>query len=171
MTLAYETINFFAFVIIGFVFCILFDIFRALRMIKKINSRQVCIQDVIYFLIVGIILVLVITKFVKEVFRFYYIIGVLIGITTYIGIVGNFIRNLFVKIFKAYDKLYKFIMLPLTLYITIFEGVINKFKKIVIKCCKKISYMVNFYYNKLKNSFKKKKDKQKRVEKSDKKWK
>lgn len=157
MTLANETINFLIFIAMGFVFSILFDIFRALRKVRKVGSKIVCVQDIIYFLIVGIILVLVIINYVKETFRFYYILGIILGITTYIGIIGNFIRNLFIKLFKAYDKLYKFIILPLEPFKQFFGSSINKFKKFVINCCKKISYMVNFYYNKLINVLKKKK--------------
>lgn len=151
MTLENETINFFIFVSIGFLYSMLFDVFRALRKVRKTDTKIVLIQDIIYFLLIGIILIIIIINFVKEMFRLYYIIGIILGITSYIGLIGNHIMNMFVKIFKAYDKLYQFVMLPFEPYNKIIKSVTNKFKKIVTKCCKKISYMINFYYNKMKN--------------------
>lgn len=151
MTLENETINFFIFVGIGMLYSILFDVFRALRRVRKTNTKIVLVQDIMYFLIIGVILVITIINFVKEMFRFYYIIGIILGITCYIGIIGNHIMNLFVNVFKAYDKLYQFIILPLEPYKSFFKIAINNFKKFVIKYCKKISYMINFYYSKMKN--------------------
>ena len=144
MTLFKETKIFLTFVILGLLFSFIFDMFRAIRRFKKPNKYSVLIQDIIYFIIIGtILLVLLINVFNSEI-RLYNILSIVLGVIIYISVFGNCIRNIFCKIFKFNNKIHEFIVLPLIIYTTIFSSLINKFKKNVIKCCKKILYMINF---------------------------
>ena len=144
MTLFKETKIFLAFVLLGLVFSFIFDVFRAIRRVRKPGVYSIYIQDIIYFSIIGVILLfLMINVFNSEV-RLYNILSIILGVVIYISVFGNSIRNIFCKIFRLNNKILEFIILPLSIYTTFFSGLINKFKKIVIKCCKKILYMINF---------------------------
>ena len=151
MTLSNETITFFKFVLLGAIFSFLFDIFRGLRRVKKTKEIVVCIQDIIYFLIIGIILTISIVKYLDTEIRLYLFFAIVLGITIYVSIVGNIVRNIFAKIFMVEDKILEFIFLPISLYKTVFEKQINILKKFVVKYCKKISHMINF--NRVKTKF------------------
>ena len=141
-----ETIQFFVFVILGMVFSIIFDFFRALRKNRKISRVKVYIQDIIYFLIVGFIFIIVMLNYTNAPFRLYLLIGIILGITFYIGVFGNHILNIFVKLLNFYHNILEFIFLPLYVYGDIFKKQIYFLKKFVLNCCKKISYMVNSKY-------------------------
>lgn len=143
MTLSQETIIFLTFVLIGMLFSIIFDVFRAIRKIKKTNIRIICIQDIIYFILIGIILIITIINFMDSEIRAYLVLAIVLGAIIYISVFGNFIRNVFASIFRINGKIIDFLILPIKLYLTLFESKINILRKIVVKCCKKISYMVN----------------------------
>lgn len=128
------------------IFSIIFDFFRALRKNKKTSRTKVYIQDIIYFFIVGIIFLKVMLNYTNEPFRLYLLIGIMLGVTFYIGLFGNHILNIFVKFLNIYHNILGFIFLPLMVYKDIFKKQIYFLKKFVLNCCKKISYMVNSKY-------------------------
>ena len=84
--------------------------------------------------------------------RFYLIIAILLGIIIYIGIIGNKILNIMVGILKITNEVVEFLFLPLIAFRQLFDRQIIFLKKYVIKCCKKISYMINL--NHIKEKFK-----------------
>lgn len=150
MSLCDETIIFLAFVGIGFVFSIIFDFFRAIRKLKKVKNRAVYIQDILYFITIGILLLIAVLNIQKDVFRLYLIVAIILGIMIYISVIGNKVMKLFLSILKASNAVKKFILLPIKVYLTIFDKQLRKIKKYVIYCCKKISYMIEFYHKKIK---------------------
>ena len=76
-----------------------------------------------------------------------------VGIVIYISTVGNMVMNVFIKLIKLSGKIIEFLFLPITLYTTLFEKQIVILKKYVIKCCKKIKYMINLNHIKKKFDF------------------
>jgi len=149
MTISDETIIFLVFVVLGMFFSFIFDIFRALRKIKHSKNMVIYIQDIVYFTLIGVMLLLAIININADI-RFYLIIAIVVGVAIYISIFGNFILNIFVKIFKMGGLIIEFLLIPIVLYTTLFNKQINILKKIVLKCCKKISYMINFNHVKTK---------------------
>ena len=143
MTLCEETTVFLLFVFLGMLFSVIFDVFRAIRKIKHLKNRTICIQDIIYFLIIGVILLVIIINYMNTELRAYLILAIVLGIVIYISTVGNIIMNLIVKLIKVNGKIIEFLILPLTLYSGIFDKQTVILKKYGIKCCKKIKYMVN----------------------------
>lgn len=161
MTLSEETTVFLIFVVMGMLFSVIFDVFRAIRKVKKLKNRTIYFQDIIYFLIVGTILLLIIINYMNTELRVYLILAIILGVIIYISTVGNMVMNLIVKFIKISGKILQFIFLPVTLYMTIFEKQIVIFKKYVIKCCKKITDMVNL--NHIKKKFDILKTKEERI--------
>ncbi|MBQ8043296.1 MAG: spore cortex biosynthesis protein YabQ [Clostridia bacterium] len=150
MTLSEETTVFLIFVVMGMVFSVIFDIFRAIRKVKKLKNKTIYFQDIIYFLIVGSILLVIIINYMNTELRIYLILAIILGVIIYISTVGNMVMNLIVKFIKISGKIIEFLFLPITLYIGIFEKQIVILKKYVIKCCKKIKDMINLNHIKKK---------------------
>ena len=143
MTLRAETISFITFIFIGMLFSAIFDFFRAVRKVRKTSIISIYVQDIIYFVIIGIIMLTIIINFMSEGIRGYLIFGIILGIIMYIGVFGNIVRNIFINILRLSGGILEFLMLPLNIYSELFDSQINILKKIVVKYCKKISYMVN----------------------------
>lgn len=158
MTLSEETTVFLIFVVMGMLFSVIFDIFRAIRKVKKPKSKIVNFQDIIYFLIIGVILLLIIINYMNSELRIYLILAIILGVIIYICTIGNMIMNLFVKLIKISGKIIGFLTLPITVYMELFEKQIIILIKYVIKCCKKIRDMVNL--NRIKDNFNKIKTKE-----------
>ena len=152
MTLSEETTVFLIFVVMGMLFSVIFDMFRAIRKVKKPKSKTIYFQDIIYFLIVGCVLLWVIINYMNTELRIYLILAIFLGIIIYISTVGNPVMNLIVKLIGVSKSIAQFLILPLTVYTTLFEKQIIILKKYVINCCKKISNMINL--NHVKNKFK-----------------
>lgn len=155
MVLHSETIDFLIFVLVGFIFSIIFDFFRAIRKFKKVKTNTVYIQDIIYFTIIGVILLITITTFLTQTFRIYLLLSIILGVFIYIGVFGNKILKLFIKILSFGDKILQFIFLPIEALIQVYEKQIKKYKKIVVNCCKKTIYMINCNYSSFKKKIKK----------------
>ncbi len=151
MSLQSETINFFIFVVAGMFFSLLFDFFRALRKINRPNKNILNIQDIIYFIIVGIILILLIINMNGEVLRIYLILAIILGVILYTLVVRNNIRDLFVILINKMVGVIQFIFLPLKIHYMFLCMVCKKIKKCVKLSCKKKSDMIEFYHKKVKN--------------------
>lgn len=138
------------FVLLGAIFSVIFDFFRALRKVKKPKNFTVYIQDIIYFCIIGAILIVTMINYTKESFRLYLLLSIVLGVFIYIGVFGNMIFNIFQNIIKASNEIVEFIFITLELPKQLFKKQMWFIKKIVKNCCKKIYNMVNFKYSKLK---------------------
>lgn len=89
----------------GMVIGIIFDFFRILRKLIKFPDFIVYIQDIIFWILTGIILIFLLFVFTNGVFRFYIIINLFFGIIVYfltfskfifkiITVSNNFFKNL-----------------------------------------------------------------------------
>ncbi|MBR6688513.1 MAG: spore cortex biosynthesis protein YabQ [Clostridia bacterium] len=145
-----ETRNFLFFVVIGTIFSVIFDFFRAVRKVKKPKNNIVTIQDVIYFVLIGVILVLAIVNIKDEVFRLYLMLAIVLGIIMYSLIIENRIRDIFVILINSMGGIMEFIFLPLKVQTVFWSRIYKKVKKTVKLCCKKKTNMIEFYHRKVK---------------------
>ena len=143
-SLSNESKSFLMFVLLGGIFSFIYDFFRAIRRGKKVTTASIYIQDITYFLIVGALLIYFLINELYGEIRLYIFIAILLGVVIYMSIFGNSIRNIIFNMLSVNKKAFKFIILPLSIISEIFGGPIKYLKKIVINCCKKISYMINF---------------------------
>ena len=132
MTLSHETITFFIFIVTGMLFSIIFDVFRAIRKVKKVKNKTICIQDILYFIIIGTILVCIMINYMDSEFRIHLIFAIILGIILYMSIIGNFVLNIFVKILNMGKSIIEFIFLPITLYIEPLNKQTNIIQKNII---------------------------------------
>lgn len=110
--------TFILFFIIGIGISILFDFFRAIRKNFRTSDRLTLIQDILFTVISGIIIIYSMIILNRGEVRFYLFIGILLGIIIYsltIEKICVIILNVFVKICK------KIIKIPLFCYKKVFN--------------------------------------------------
>lgn len=162
---------FLIFIINGFIIGILFDIFRILRKTFKTPDLITYIEDLIFWLITGIITLYNIFKFNNGEIRIYIFIGIAIGLTVYIMTFSKHFMNLSVKIItiikNIVGKILGIILYPIKLILEILKKTLFKpisfiflnFRKVSTKFTKKIT---NIHLNVKNSKFMKKNTVQKK---------
>ena len=143
-----QLINFIYFIITGMLLSIVFDIFRILRRSFKTSDIVTNIEDVIFGIITGIIILSSIFLFNNGELRLYIFLGILTGIIFYMLFISkyfiklnvsiiNFIKKIIILITKPFIILFKFIkklfFKPISFIII---NIKLLFSKIFIKCKK-----------------------------------
>ncbi len=148
-----QLINFGYFICIGAILSIIFDIFRILRKSIKTSDIITNIEDVLFAIISGIILVFSIFTFNKGELRLYIFLGIFIGIILYMLFISKYFIKInlyiinFVKLILSYvlkpfiyiqKLLKKLIFKPiLFIFVNFKKNFLNFYKKITKKRFKK----------------------------------
>ena len=90
--------NFFVFIILGLIISFIFDIFRILRKKFKTNNFITYIEDILFWLISGFLIITAIFKFNDGELRAYLFIGILLGIVIYIMLFTKLVNSILLKI-------------------------------------------------------------------------
>lgn len=151
MELKDETISFFMFILLGILVGIIFDFFRAIRKVKKYKEKYIYLQDIIFFLVVGIVLASVLIYKLEEELRLYLFLSLFLGVVIYISTISMLIIKIFISIIKISDEIVKFIFLPLTLYKYIFVTIYVFLTKKCKKCCNNFHNMISYFYKPIVN--------------------
>ena len=112
--------NFFYFILTGVILSIVFDIFRILRRSFKTSDIVTNIEDVLFGVITGGVILVSIFLFNNGEIRLYIFIGIFIGILLYMIFISkyfikinvaiiNFIKKTFILLIKPYIVLFKYI--------------------------------------------------------------
>ena len=119
------------FILTGIIIGILFDCFRILRRSFKTADWITYIQDIIFWILTGIIILFSIFKFNNGEIRSYIILGIFFGILIYMITISKFVVKYSVFVIQ---KLKKIISYPINIIINILKKVlINPLKKIFVK--------------------------------------
>jgi len=146
MELKEETITFFVFILVGIIIGIIFDFFRALRKIRQYKDKYIYIQDIIFFLIIGIFLSAVLIYNLEDELRVYLFLAVFLGIIIYASTISIYIVKFFSKIIQISKSIFNFIFLPLFLYKDIFMTIFDFFIKKSKIYCNKFYNMISYFY-------------------------
>ena len=94
----FQLYNFFIFIVLGLIIALIFDLFRILR--KKFNTNNIItyIEDVLFWIISGFLIISAVFKFNNGELRLYLFLGILIGIVMYMLLFTKFINLIFLKI-------------------------------------------------------------------------
>ena len=148
-----QTYLFIIFTIVGIIIGILFDIFRILRKSFKTKDIVTYIEDILFWILTGIIILFSMYRFSNGELRFFMIIGILMGtliymitFSKYIIKISVFIINLIKKIIVYPIKVVKRILKKIIIR-PIFIICIN-FKKNIINFVKKIKKTGGFFEKK-----------------------
>ena len=96
---------FMIFTINGILIGFLFDIFRILRKSFKTNDIITYIEDVLFWILTGIIILFTMCKFCDGELRGFTIIGVLMGVILYMLTISTYIIKVFVFIIKILNMI------------------------------------------------------------------
>lgn len=146
MELKEETITFFIFILLGIIVGIIFDFFRAIRKVKKCKEKYVYLQDILFFLITGVVLSSALIYILADEIRLYLFVSLFLGIVIYMSTISIFIMKIFVRIIKISDEIIKFIFLPLKLYKDIFMTIYDFLLKKCKKYCNKFHNVISYLY-------------------------
>ena len=125
-----EIYCFLIFIVVGIIISILFDVFRILRKVFKTPDIVTYIEDIIFGVMAGAIIIYSIFKFNNGEIRSYLFIGILIGILSYLFTIS--------KVFIKYgDKiltfLKKILLFPIKKALLFSKSILNFIKKNIFR--------------------------------------
>lgn len=107
-----QLISFIYFIVVGIILSIIFDIFRILRRTIKTSDIVTNIQDVLFCIITGIIILFSIFYFNKGELRLYIFIGIILGIIFYMIFISKYFIKINVEIINFIKKIIYLILKP-----------------------------------------------------------
>ena len=140
--------NFIYFIITGMILGIVFDIFRILRKSFKTSDIITNIQDILFGIITGIILLSSIFLFNNGELRLYLFLGITFGIIIYMLFISRYFIKLNVTIINLIKRIIILITKPFIL-------LLKFIKKLFFKPISFICINLKLLFNKLFNNFKK----------------
>ncbi len=151
---------FFVFILTGFLIGILFDIFRIIRKTFKSSDIVTYIQDSIFWILTGLLLLFCLFKFNNGELRLYIFIGIISGFSIYILVFSKLFISISMFVIKVIKKIITYIIIIPLKYIskilrkTIFKPItfciINIRKSIynIFIKIKKVKKLKKFTFNK-----------------------
>lgn len=88
----------FIFFMTGICIGLLFDFFRIQRKVLKTCDFITYIQDILFWIVSGLIIIFVIMKYTNGEIRIYMVLGIILGILIYFLIISKYIMKIFVCI-------------------------------------------------------------------------
>ncbi len=125
-----QALLFCVFIINGLLIGLLFDFFRILRKSFKTSDIITYIEDILFWILTGIILLYSIFTFNNGEIRFYMFLGVILGCIIYMLLFSRYIVNTITKIVlffkKIIIKIVNIIIYPLKMLIKILNKILKK---------------------------------------------
>lgn len=122
--------SFFIFFIIGIIISILFDIFRILRKSFKTPDFITYIEDIVFWVLTGIIVLYGIFKFNNGEIRSFIFVGIIAGILAYVFTISKYIVKFGAKILLTIKKI---LMYPITKVLRLLKKLYSIFDKILVR--------------------------------------
>ena len=141
-----QTYLFIVFTIVGIIIGILFDIFRILRKSFKTNDIVTYIEDFLFWILTGIIILFSMYKFSNGELRFFMIVGIIIGTLMYMITFSKYIIKISVFIINIIKRI---IIYPFNIMKKILKKII--FRPIFIICINFKKNIINFVKKNKKN--------------------
>ena len=136
-----QILSFLYSLVFGGFFALLYDIFKALRLTNHFSSIAIFFQDILYFIIVGLISFCLFLALASGEIRSYILFGFLLGAIIWRITVSKF----FVKIFKTFFTLNK-------QFFKVVCSIFSRLEAIFEKIFKKFEIFFKKHENKAKNS-------------------
>ena len=127
---------FLVFSLTGVIIGILFDFFRILRRTIKTSNFITYIEDILFWILTGFLILYNIWYFNNGEIRIYMFLGIILGVLIYMLTLSSILIKIFSKIFRI---LINVLELPFKTIISVFRKLITAIEKIFIKFSKKIT--------------------------------
>lgn len=105
--ISYQLYCFFIFIIIGIISGLIFDIFRILRQTFKTKDFIIYIQDILFWILVGFLMLYGLCAYTNGELRLYLFLGVILGFLIYILTVSKYILKINIKIITFIKNIFK----------------------------------------------------------------
>ena len=136
---------FLVFSLTGVAIGVLFDFFRILRRTIKTANIITYIEDILFWVLTGILILYNIWYFNNGEIRVYMFLGIILGVLIYISTLSNIVVKLFTRILGTIIKVLE---LPFKTIIAVFRKIITAILSLFTKYVKKIKIKKgNFAYN------------------------
>ena len=149
LSITEQLIDFLQFVLIGVIISIIFDFFRSYRMNKKVSNISVMIQDILFFVIATIIIIMGIVYILDSDLRLFVFLAIILGIFIYVTLLSKIFINIYNMLFRILKDVIEIFILPVNLNLQIIKKIYNFFKKYILKCCKMFFYVISLICRKL----------------------
>ena len=151
--------SFAVFILVGFLIGLLFDFFRISRRTFKTSDLITSIEDVLFWILSGLLILFTIFKFNNGDIRIYIILSILIGIVIYILVFSKIVMNTLVKIIifikRIISHLLKICSYPIQFILKLLKNLIKPVKILQKAISNKIKKIIKIKKNKNKSYFKK----------------
>ena len=127
---------FLVFSLTGVIIGVLFDFFRILRRTIKTNNIITYIEDVLFWILTGLLILYNIWFFNNGEIRIYMFLGIILGVLIYMSTLSNILIKIFSKILQTIIKVLE---IPFKIIISFFRKIITTIELIFTKITKKIS--------------------------------
>ena len=96
---------FMVFSIVGVLIGVLFDIFRIIRKTFKTNDIITYLEDILFWILTGIIVIYAMYRFCDGELRFFMIMGIVLGICLYVVTISQYVIKISVFIINIVKKI------------------------------------------------------------------
>lgn len=127
---------FLVFSLTGVIIGILFDFFRILRRTIKTSNFITYIEDVVFWILTGFLILYNIWYFNNGEIRIYMFLGIILGVLIYMLTLSSILIKIFSNLFRI---LINVLELPFKAIISVYRKLITAIEKIFIKFSKKIT--------------------------------
>ena len=127
---------FLAFSLTGVIIGILFDFFRILRRTIKTSNFITYIEDILFWILTGFLILYNIWYFNNGEIRIYIFLGIILGVLIYMLTLSSILIKIFSKILRT---LINILELPFKTIISLFRKIITAIEKFFTKITKKLT--------------------------------
>ena len=127
---------FLVFSLTGVIIGILFDFFRILRRTFKTSNFITYLEDVLFWILTGVLILYNIWYFNNGEIRIYMFLGIILGILIYMLTLSSILIKIFSKILQTLINMLK---LPFKTIISVFRKIVTSIEKIFTKITKKLT--------------------------------
>ena len=138
-----QLLMFSIYIITGLLLSFVFDFFRILRKCIKTSNLATYIEDIFFWIIVFVTLLLISNKFKYMEFRFYNFFGLVIGSITYFIFFDKFVLKIGTKVLKIILKIgakfFRVVFKVETKILKVVRRILSFFEKIIkdfVKICR-----------------------------------
>ena len=117
---------FLIFILNGLLIGLLFDFFRILRKAIKTSDLITCIEDIIFWILTGLIILYTIFTYNNGEIRLFMFMAITIGIILYMLLISKFIMEISLKIINFVKKIISIIINIIKIPIKLLIKLINK---------------------------------------------
>lgn len=127
---------FLVFTLTGVIIGVLFDIFRILRRTIKTSNIITYIEDVLFWILTGLLILYNIWYFNNGEIRIFMFLGIIIGVLIYMSTISSILIKIFTKLLQTVIKVLE---LPFKAIISFFKKIITAISNIFTKYTKNLA--------------------------------